>query len=146
MQTDIISALRKGTVKMEKKSNKKLIIISCVALAAIIAVFGIIYIVTRPDTQVGAKTISVEIVFSEDNKKTVEINTDAEFLRGALEEKNLITGDESDYGLYITAVDGVTAGDDEWWCITKDGVMTSTGVDTTPIADGDKFELTLSTY
>lgn len=146
MQTVLYPLCGKETVNMEKKSNKKLIIISCVALAAIIAVFGIIYIVTRPDTQVGAKTISVEIVFSEDNKKTVEINTDAEFLRGALEEKNLITGQDSDYGLYITAVDGVAAGDNEWWCITKDGVMTSTGVDTTPIADGDKFELTLSTY
>lgn len=146
MQTVLYLLCGKETVKMEKNSNKKLIIISCVVLAAIIAAFGIIYFVTRPDTQVGAKNISVEIVFSDTNKKTVEINTDAEFLRGALEEKNLITGEESDYGLYITAVDGVTAGDGEWWCITKDGVITSTGVDTTPIADGDKFELTLSTY
>lgn len=131
---------------MEKKSNKKLIIISCVVLAVLVAAFGILYCVTRPSTQKGAKNISVEIVFSESNTKSVEINTDAEFLRGALEEQNLITGDESDYGLYITAVDGVAAGDGEWWCVTKDGVMTPTGVDTTPIADGDKFELTLSTY
>lgn len=131
---------------MENKSNKKLITISCIVLAAIIVAFGIIYFVTKPDIQVGTKNISVEIVFSENNKKTVEINTDAEFLREALEENNLITGEESDYGLYITAVDGVAAVDNEWWCITKDGVMTSTSVDTTPIADGDKFELALSTY
>ena len=32
----------------------------------------------------------------------------------------------------------------EWWSFTKDGQMLETGVDTTPIADGDHFEITLT--
>ncbi len=149
---------------MEKKSNKKVIIISCVVLAVLVAAFGIIYYSTRPEKtpepasssnissvaesgeKVASKNITVEIVFSADNKKTVEISTDAEYLSEALNEQNLIEGTTSEYGLFITTVDGVTAGDGEWWCIKKDGEMTPTGADTTPIADGDKFELELSTY
>ena len=33
----------------------------------------------------------------------------------------------------------------EWWCFSKGGEDLSTGVDTTPIADGDTFEATLKT-
>ena len=32
----------------------------------------------------------------------------------------------------------------QWWCFTKGGEMLETGVDTTPIADGDAFEITLT--
>ena len=43
-------------------------------------------------------------------------------------------------------MDGVTADDanQEWWCFTKGGKMLETGVDSTPIADGDTFEITLT--
>ena len=34
----------------------------------------------------------------------------------------------------------------QWWAISKSGEMATTGVDTTPIADGDHFELTLSVW
>ena len=45
-------------------------------------------------------------------------------------------------------MDGETAQDSlrQWWCITKGGEKVDTGVDATPIADGDHFELTMSTY
>lgn len=103
--------------------------------------------VTGGDTG-GEKKITVEIVFSESNKKTIEINTKSEYLRGALEEKSLISGTESSYGLYVTKVDGVTADEakKQWWCFTKNGEAVMTGVDVIPIKDGDKFEITLSVY
>ena len=46
------------------------------------------------------------------------------------------------------AVDGETAQDslNQWWCVTKGGERVNTGADLTPIADGDRFELTLSVY
>ena len=79
--------------------------------------------------------------------KDFSIATDAEFLRGALEEQKLIEGSESEYGLYVTAVDGETADESlqQWWCFSKDGVMLATGVDTAPIADGEHYEITLTT-
>ena len=78
---------------------------------------------------------------------TKSITTEAEYLRGALEEEDLIAGEESQYGLFVKTVNGVTIDDakHQWWCFTKDGGDLFTGVDTTPIADGDKFEITLKT-
>ena len=53
---------------------------------------------------------------------------------------------QSAYGLYILTADGETADEDnqEWWCITQGGEQLNTGADQTPIADGDRFELTLT--
>ena len=71
-----------------------------------------------------------------------QIQTDAESLRGALEQESLIAGSESEYGLFVETVDGETAdmGAEEWWCFTKGGEMLATGVDDTMIADGEHYE------
>lgn len=131
----------------EKKSNKKIIIISLVILAVLIAAFSAAYIYFRPQTAEGSKTISVSIVYNEDEKSDIEIKTDAEYLREALEGKVELGGTESEFGLYIQSVNGVKADESiqQWWKLTKSGEMTDTGVDSTPIADGDSFELTLVT-
>ncbi len=126
------------------KQNRK-IVISAIVLVVLVAAFALVYVFTRPDTTVGDKTITVQIVY--DNvDKTVAIQTDAEYLRGALDEKQLVAGDNTEYGLYIKTVDGRTADDSkqEWWGVTKGGEMVMSGVDTTPIADGEAYELTLN--
>ena len=112
----------------------------CVALLAT-------YLTSRPRTAVGVKAITVEIVAPPAETKTLALRTDAEFLRQALEEQGLIQGDESAYGLFVTSVDGIAAdaSKQEWWCFTKGGEELFTGVDSTPIQDGDKFEITLTT-
>ena len=81
-------------------------------------------------------------------KKDFTISTDSENLRGALEQEGLISGDESEYGLYVTTVDGETADSslNQWWCFTKDGEMLMTGVDDTMIADGEHYETFIDTY
>ena len=130
---------------MEKKSNKKALI-ALIVVVIVAAVLLCVYLVTRDKPVAGMKEISVQIVY-DDVDKTVEISTDAEFLRGALEQEELVAGTESEYGLYITSVDGRAADESaqEWWCITKNGgEQVNTGVDSTVIEDGDKFELTLT--
>ncbi len=94
----------------------------------------------------GPKDITLNVTHGDGSEKSFSISTDAEFLGEALQEEKLIEGEDGQYGLYITAVDGETADSDnqEWWCLKKDGEMTSTGVDTTPISDGDTFELVLT--
>ena len=61
-------------------------------------------------------------------------------------ENELVAGEIGQYGLFITTVDGETADDSkqQWWCITKGGEQGNTSADTTPIGDGDQFELTLT--
>ena len=76
-----------------------------------------------------------------------EYDTDEEYLRNVLEPAGLIAGEDSEYGMFVKTVDGYTADDakQEWWCFTQDGGQVNTGVDTTPVADGDHFEITLTT-
>ena len=66
--------------------------------------------------------------------------------RELLTEEGLVSGEEGAYGMFITTVDGETADDtnQEWWCITKDKEKLNTSADQTPIADGEKYELTLT--
>lgn len=125
--------------------EKKKVIIAVVALIAAIAVFaGVYFAFGRPETSAGSKTVTIE-VSAPDYSNTHKIKTDAEFLGDALKEEGIIEGEESQYGLFITSVDSIKADDSkqQWWCITKGGADVMTGVDVTPIADGDTFELTL---
>lgn len=130
----------------QKSMSKKKIAILSAVVVVLLAVFAMVYQSLKPVTTVGEKNIVVEVVLVDESSKEFEINTDAEFLRQALEEYNLIEGEESEYGLFVKTVDGVTANDanQEWWCFTADGESVMTGVDQTPINDGDHFEITLT--
>ena len=127
-------------MKQKKKALLGLAVLLCAA-----ALLAGIYLTFRPQTQQGAKTVTVEVIAAGETVQTHTIHTDAEYLRGALEQEEMVAGEESSYGLFIKTVDGITADDakQEWWCVTKDGGQVDTGVDSTPIADGDRFELTL---
>ena len=132
---------------MEEKKVNKWILVGCAALLVLIAAFAAVYLLYKPQTVQGSKQITVSVVFEDASVKEHEITTQQEYLRGALEEHGLVEGDESEYGLFIKTVDGVTADESkqQWWCITKIGEQVNTSVDQTPIADGDRFELTLTT-
>lgn len=93
-----------------------------------------------------ATNITLMVVHKDGSEKEFPIATKEQYLRAALEAESLIAGEESEYGLFVKTVDGETADDakQEWWCLTKDGEMTETGVDAIEIADGDKFEFTLT--
>ena len=129
-----------------KKTNKKGIVIGLVALVVLIAAFALLYTQLMPKPAAGAKAVTATVVHKDGTSAMVEMHTDAEFLRQALEEKQLISGDETEFGLWVKTVDGETANDanQEWWCFTKGGEMLMTGVDATPIEDGDAFEITLT--
>jgi hypothetical protein len=115
--------------------------------AVLIAAMVLCTACTQAEPQVGTKTITVQIIVDGTDTVTKSIQTDAEYLRGALEEEDLIAGEESQYGLFVKTVNGITVDDakQQWWCFTKGGEDLFTGVDTTPIHHGDKFEITLKT-
>ena len=92
----------------------------------------------------GGKTVQVEVK-AEEQSVTFTIKTDAETLGDALKEHELITGEDGAYGLYIKTVNGIMADynvDQTYWELTKNGERLMTGADSTPIADGEHYELT----
>ena len=129
------------------KGNKKTVMaVAALALAAAL-MLGLWYF-TRPQSQAGEKTNVVQVVHGDQSTKDFICQTDADTLGEVLVEEKLAQGEEGPTGLFVTVVDGEEAQDSlrQWWCVTKDGEMLNTGVSSTPIADGDHFELTMSTY
>ncbi len=124
--------------------NKKLLA-GAIALVVAIAIFAGCYFAFAPKGTAGSKEISVSVTHADGSVNDFAIATSEEYLRGALEQEALVEGVDSDYGLYVLTVDGETADEanQEWWCFTKGGETVMTGVDTTPIADGDAYEITL---
>lgn len=132
-------------MKTEQKNTKK-ILISLIALVIVIAALFGIYRFTRPAAVQGEKTVTIVVIHKDASRKTFEYQTDLEYLGELLTEEGLVSGEEGAYGMFITTVDGETADDtnQEWWCITKDKEKLNTSADQTPIADGEKYELTLT--
>lgn len=129
-----------------KGSKKTWLAAAALALAAAL-LLGIWYF-TRPQPQAGEKTVAVEVVHADESTREFTYHTDMEYLGELLIAEGLAEGEQGAYGLFITIVDGETAQDSlrQWWCITKEGQRVDTGADSTPISDGDHFELTMCTY
>ncbi len=133
---------------MQNSSTKsKKVLLGVLALVVLVAILGSVYWFTRPDTVSGDKTIEVTVITEEDQSEVHVLETTEEYLGDVLLESGLVEGEQSEFGLFITTVAGVTADDSlqQWWAVTKEGAFLETGADTTPIADGDKFEFTLTT-
>ena len=125
------------------KKNGRLIL-AAVVVVLLIAVFAVIWFATRPATTEGSKTITVEVVHKDESTKTFTYHTDAEYLGEVLLAEGLVEGDESEYGLMITTVDGEQAvyeTDGAYWAFYVGDEYASLSVDQTPIADGDSFSL-----
>ena len=123
--------------------KRGLIITLSVVLAVVIALFAGVTVYKRLNTQKGEKDIKVTVTFLDESQKVYEINTDAEYLADALLEEKVIDSKSKD-GMY-TVIAGEEAdynADGRWWSLTKDGKMTDTGLNDTPIKDGDSFEIT----
>ena len=128
-----------------KKSLIKDVVVFLILLAAAAVFFGI-YQFTKDPVSEGAKNITVEVIHGDHSSKTFAYHTDREYLGEVLKDEELVTGEDGAYGMFIQSVDGETADESiqEWWCITKDQKKLNTSADQTPIADGDKYELTLT--
>ena len=133
-----------------KKSNSK-VIIGVAALVAVIAILAVVFFVFREKPVQGAKSITIEVVDNEQKGTTYTVHTDAEFLRQAMEEADGLefTGSESEYGLFIDTVNGVTAdysADGAYWSFYVNGEYCNYGVDQQPVEDGDAFQIKYEVY
>ena len=129
---------------MQKKNNKGVIALIIVLVLAAAAL--VICQINKPETQQGGKEITINVDHLNGADTTFTIHTDEEYLRGALEQEDLIEGTESEYGLYVLTVDGETADESEqqWWGYSVNGTFAELGVDSQPVADGDVYDFVLN--
>lgn len=127
------------------KKNKK-VILGVIALVVVVAVLLGVYFGTRPETQTGAKALTITVVHGDGSEKVFDVRTDEEYLEPVLLDNKIVEDNQTQWGLYILTADGETVDEanQEWWCITKGGEALMTGAGETPVADGDCFELTFT--
>ena len=109
-------------MRLQKRKTLLAVVILVIVAAALVLVWRL----TAPMGETGAKTVTVQVVHGDGTAKDFTLETDEAYLGPAL------------------VADGETAdeGAQEWWKLTQGGEMINTSADTTPIADGDHFELT----
>lgn len=76
------------------------------------------------------------------NETKFEISSNAETVGAALLENNLIAGDESEYGLYVKTVNGITLdydADHMYWAFYVDDAYAEKGVDSTELVAGSTY-------
>lgn len=98
----------------------------------------------------GSKTVTLD-VSAADKSIVFTLKTDESTLGAALLALGLIEGENGQYGIYITSVNGIVADYDKdgtWWCLNSISgdthEMMMSGVDTTGISGGEHFELVLT--
>lgn len=130
------------------KKNIKTIIISLIVLVIAVGGFFLYKNLKEGKTTTGNKNIEVTVISAKNNyEKTHKHTTNAKTLGEALDEMGIIKADTSKATRFLTGVDGITADGNgqEWWNIKVNGTDSQTGIDDTPINDGDKIILTLTT-
>lgn len=132
--------------EQEKSGSNKKVIIAVICLAVVALVLLLVWRLASPKPAQGGKNITVQVIHKDGSSKDFPLSTDEEYLGRALVEGGVVEDNQSGYGLYILTADGETADEanQEWWQITQDGESLNTGADSTPIADGDHYELTLT--
>lgn len=136
-------------VQNAKKKINKGLYIGIGALVLLIAVLACVYYFLGPKGTEGSKEYTLKVVNDAGETTTYTGHTDQEFLRPALEELQeaedfTIEGEESEYGLYVETVNGVTADyavDGSYWALYVNDEYGNYGVDTQPVTDGDTYTL-----
>ncbi len=98
----------------------------------------------KPQVREEAVTITVQVVHGDGDVRTFPIKTLSTTLRGALEQENLVKGEEGVYGLYIHEVDGERAVYEEtgsYWAVYIGEEQAMTGVDGITLTEGEVYKL-----
>lgn len=129
----------------QKKANKKIIIGIAVLLIAVAAFSGI-YFLFGAKPVAGSKSITIEVVDDRQETTAYQLQTEVEFLRQAMEEAEGLSfsGTESEYGMMVDTVNGLTADyntDGAYWSFYVNGDYCNYGIDNQPVLDGDIFSI-----
>ena len=90
----------------------------------------------------GSTVFTFTVIDGDGNETDFEIHTDDTTVGAALLNAGLIAGEDSEYGLYVKEVNGITADydtDGTYWAFYIDDEYASTGVDATDVVAGTVY-------
>lgn len=106
------------------------------------ATYGFVKTISYTVKGEGATKFYLDVVNTDKTLTKFEIHTDKKTVGEALLELELITGTPSDFGLYVTSVNGITADWDTekaYWAFYIGSEYAQTGVDATDITAGASY-------
>ena len=117
-------------------------------LLALVMVFALTACGAKEEAP-AADAVSFKVVVTdlEGNETAFEYTSSAASVGEALVAEGLIDGHETEYGLYIDTVNGITAdwdNDQTYWAFYINGEYATTGIDGTEIVADTTYGLTLT--
>ena len=132
--------------------KNKILITIIIVLIAVGIVCGIVVYTNSMDSEKvsGAmKEISI-MIYDKDNEEIFkkELRTEAQYLSDVLEEtENLdIQMQDTEYGKYITSIQGISEGDDYYWSYYINDEYAEVGVSNCEIKDGDRYTFKIEKF
>ncbi len=124
--------------------NRKAIRIAVIALAAVLSLALALTGCAKKAPEAAGAKFTFEAYDLNGGVKTFDLTAkDGEETVGAvLVREGLVSGDESQYGLYVKTVNGITLdydSDKMYWAFYVNGEYAMTGVDATPIEEGSVY-------
>ncbi len=89
-------------------------------------------------------SFTVVVVHGDGTEKTFTYETSEQFVGPVLQKEGLIQGNDGQFGLEITHVDGEQAiydTDKAYWAVYEGDEYAMQGIDTTPVVDGQTYKL-----
>ena len=131
---------------MENRKSKKGAIAGVIVLIVLVALFLFAWSKLKPETSVGAKTVTINVVNSEGETKEYVVKTDAEYLRQVMDEAEGLTyeGIEDATSFMVMTVNGENADysvDQSYWGFFINGEYCNYGINEQTVADGDVFSI-----
>lgn len=94
------------------------------------------------ETQKAEKSFTFVVVDTSGKETSFEISSGKATVGEALLDEGLIAGEDSQYGLYVKTVNGITLDfdtDGKYWAFYVNGEYGMSGVDATEIVDGNTY-------
>ena len=116
-------------------------------LLALIMVIALVGCSAKKEASSAAVSFKVVVTDLDGNETAFEYTSSAASVGEALVAEGLIEGHETEYGLYIDTVNGITAdwdNDQTYWAFYINGEYATTGIDGTEIVADTTYGLTLT--
>ena len=133
-----------------KQGKVKKIVIGILILLVVVVGLLFAYNAFKPVASKGAKKVTIAVVDNNKQETDYTIHTDAETLKQVMDEVDGLTysGDDSDYGLMISTVNGITAdfnADGAYWAFYVNNEYCNYGIEEQPVNDKDEFKIEYTT-